>query len=332
MPSHAHTRRVGLGRQRMPLRSCLMTDSTDRSMVTESAEAITDNVLSTLDEESVVDAAPLKADKITLKGHIWSFLRTGSRQIGVAAAAGLAVILLGLGKKAGTVTPILAKFGNFFTFLVGLGATLILISSLTMAFLLYALQAIKADRGYLYGNFRAAIVDLRNYLYNLHEDGRISAAYQEPFLHIEQLTQRTLPGSWNETIVPFAELIRSELQPNRGRVRKSKFIYENIFTRLAIAEEAVQGLGQNLVQRITSKALVSAVVKSLCTLAVVIIAVIVAAIHFRGLMMTILNGIVVGIGCMTILLLIETGLNAIQESSEFFKEYLNVSGDDDDEL
>lgn len=54
------------------------------------------------------------------------------------------------------------------------------------------------------------------------------------------------------------------------------------------------------------------------TLAAVILVALMAIIHFNGIFVAILNGIAMGIGCMTLLLLIEAGLNTVQETEEFF--------------
>lgn len=76
------------------------------------------------------------------------------------------------------------------------------------------------------------------------------------------------------------------------------------------------------------KSWVSPVLKSFWTLAAVILAVLIAVIHFDGLIVVILNGLAIGIGCMTVLLLIEAGRIAVQESQEYFSDQTDVAHDE----
>lgn len=93
---------------------------------------------------------------------------------------------------------------------------------------------------------------------------------------------------------------------------------------MVVLNEAVSGLWVNLMRRVVMKMWVSPVVKSFWTLAITIFAVIIGAVYFAGIAAHILAGLAIGIGCMTILLILEIGFIAAAESREFFDDERDV--------
>jgi len=259
----------------------------------------------------------------------WRFIRSGFPRVAVSFLSGVAFVLVEVAKKTKSTGLVLSTFGSYFGFLVGLGAILILVNSITVGLLVYYLQALKADYNYYYDRYRAAIADLRHFLDSLHDGGIISRAYDIPYREIESLMQdKYLSLNWHSAALSFVDSIYEELRKKLRKREEFEWAYGNITTRLAVAEEAVNGIGLNLIQRIVLRTWLNPVTKSLWTLAMVILMTLVAIIHFSGFIIIILNGLAIGVGCMTLLLLIEAGLNAIQETRGFFDTRTDTEHDD----
>jgi hypothetical protein len=262
---------------------------------------------------------------------IWRSLRSSKYQVGVSLLVSIAVILFfAIAEKSKATSLVLGNFGAYFGFLAGIGAILIVASSITAALLVYYLQIVKADQNYYYARYRETIADLRTFLDRLHDDGLISRSYDDPYREIELLLKpKELPLAFRDVSPPFLDIARDELHDQLGTGEEFDWAFYGITTRLAIAEETANGLGINLIQRIGLKLWVTPVLKSLWSLAAVVLAALIGVIHFSGITLVILNGLAIGIGCMTVMLLIEAGLLAIQESSEFFDIHTDATTSED---
>jgi hypothetical protein len=115
-----------------------------------------------------------------------------------------------------------------------------------------------------------------------------------------------------------------KLHDNLGLGKEYDQIAGRIEVKAIVLNEAVNGLWVNLMQRVVMKVWVSPVVKSFWILAVTILAVIIGAVYFVGMSAHILTGLAIGIGCMTIFLILEIGSNAVKESREFFDDKRDV--------
>jgi hypothetical protein len=261
---------------------------------------------------------------IKIKAYIWRFSRSGRYQTSLSVVVALTwIAFYAHYKKFSNLT--LGTFGAYFGFLVGIAAILILVSSMTMGLLVYFFQMMKSDQNTFYRQFRDDIAGLREVLDRLYDDGVISAAYDETYREVEMLMKpKELPLLFWNTTAPFMELVKDELLERAEPDEKAERAYRKIITRLAIIEETVNNLGVNLIARVVTKTWVSPVIKSFWTLGAVVIAVLIAVIHFRGLTVVVLDGFAMGIGCMTILLLIEAGRIAVQESQEYFSDESDV--------
>lgn len=265
---------------------------------------------------------------ILIAKQIWAilsgpYLRKGIWQMIISMAVGLAVIILSLFKKFSSGTSLLG-FGTYFTFLIGIAAVIILVNSITVAFLVYYFQSVKAGQSYYYDKFRTYTEALRGYLNDLHGKGIISSKYDAPYRDIELLTMEYMPLPFKEMFIPFLQEIFGELQGNLKTEAEYEKVAGDLEVKAALLAEAVNGLAVNLVQRVVMKAWVSPVVKSFKTLALTMLIAIIGAIHFTGVFANILVGFAIGIGCMTILLILEIGWIAVKESMEFFDDERDI--------
>ena len=129
-----------------------------------------------------------------------------------------------------------------------------------------------------------------------------------------------LPVGWNEIFLSFLEELSDELRDNLESEDEYDQIAGNVQVKAVVLNEAVSGLWTNMMRRVVMRVWVSPVVKSFWTLATTIFAVIIGAVYFAGISAHILAGLAIGIGCMTILLILEIGWIAVAESREFFDD------------
>src|ERR1700733_9590172 len=91
---------------------------------------------------------------LQLKAYIWRFSHSGRYQTGLSILVALAWIASHAHHDGRHTSPTLGSFGEYFGFLVGIAAILILASSMTIALLVYFFQVLKGDQNTFYGRFR----------------------------------------------------------------------------------------------------------------------------------------------------------------------------------
>jgi hypothetical protein len=267
-----------------------------------------------------ITAATLK-DSIFPK--VYRYARKGKWQVVISCIIGIiGVVLSFIEKRQGGAS--LLTFNSYFAFLIGIAAVTILVNSMTVGLLLYNFQMAKDERNYYYDKFRDAAAALRGNLDSLHDKGIIGPEYDEPYRDIERLTMEGLPVGWKETFIPFLETLFDELRDNTEPGDDYNRIAGDTEVKALVLNEAVSGLWVNLIRRVGMRAWVSPVIKSFWALALTILAVILGAIYFAGVSSHILTGLAIGIGCMTILLILEIGFIAVVESKEFFDDKRDI--------
>lgn len=251
------------------------------------------------------------------------YVREGRWQILISCLIGIIGVALSYteGRQNGAS---LLTFSSYFAFLVGIAAVTILVNSMTVGFLLYTFQAANDGRNYYYDKFRDATAAFRECLDSLCDEGLVGSDYDEMFRDIERLDREKLPVGWKEIFVPFLEELFDELRANAEPRRDSNRILGNAEVKALVLNEAVSGLWVNLMRRVLMRVWVSPVIKSFWTLALTISAIIIGAIYFAGPGAHILAGLAIGIGCMTILLILEIGFIAVTESKEFFDDETDI--------
>lgn len=263
--------------------------------------------------------------KASILSHtIYLRMRKGRWQVIISCVIGVVGIIVSFIEKHHGGEAALLTFGSYFAFLIGIAAVTILVNSITIGLLVYYFQSVKAGQNYYYDRFRDAAAVLRDYLDSLHENGLISSRYDEPYRDIELLTMKELPVAGNEVFILSLEQLSNELRNDLGPEDDYERIAGNVEVKAVLLSEAVNGLWLNLIQRIAMRSWISPVVKSFWTLALTILAVIIGAIYFAGVGAHILTGLAIGIGCMTVLLILEIGFIAVAESKEFFDDERDV--------
>lgn len=255
--------------------------------------------------------------------YVYRRIRDGKWQIIFSCVIGIIGVILSFIEKR-QVDAALLTFSSYFAFLIGIAAVTILVNSMTMGLLVYYFQSVKAGRNYYYDRFRDATAAFRDHLDDLHSNELISSAYDEPYRDIELLTMDALPVGWKEMFIPFLEELFDELRDNLGSGNEYERIAGNAQVKAVLLNEAASGLWVNLIQRVVLRSWISPVVKSFWTLALTILGVIAGAIYFAGVSAHILVGLAIGIGCMTILLILEIGFIVVAESKEFFDDKRDV--------
>jgi hypothetical protein len=278
----------------------------------------------------VPDWSTNKIQLANVRRQAWRLARSTRYQVAASVGVGALVVALDVvsGSKAKDLT--LGTFGSYFGFLGGVAAILILVSSISVGLLVYYIQGVNADYHYFYDRFRASLADLRTYLDNLCEGGIIDRSYDAPYRAVEEmLNSVNLSLSWQNNILPFVEVIERELADRLGEGEEFDWAYGRVLTCLSLAEEAANGIGLNLIKRIGLHIWASPVLKSFWTLAAIIVFALIAVVRFNGFLITALNGLAIGVGCMTLLLIVEAALIAVQESKEIFdiQEYLDSSNE-----
>jgi hypothetical protein len=259
----------------------------------------------------------------TIISHVYQVAREGKWQVFISVLIGIiAIIASFIEKRQGGA--VLLAFGSYFAFLIGVGAVTILVTSMAIGLLIYYFQSAQTGRNYYYDKFRDAAAALRSCLDSLHDDGFIGSGYNERYRDIELLTMENLPVGWKENFIPFLENIFGELRENLRSEDEYNRVSGSVEVKVIVLNEAVSGLWVNLIQRVGMKIWISPLVKSFWTLALTILAAIVGAIYFTGIGAHILVGLAIGIGCMTILLILEIGFIAVKESREFFNDETDV--------
>lgn len=255
--------------------------------------------------------------------YIYPCIRKGKWQIVISCSIGvLGTIFSFTEKRHGGI--VLLAFGSYFAFLIGIAAVIIFVNSITVGLLLYYFQSAGAARNYYYDRFRDAVSVFRQYLDFLHDEGLIGPQYNERYHDIEMLTMERLPVGWEDVFLPFLEEVSEDLQAALGSGDEFDSIAGNVEVKAVVLNEAVTGLWVNLMQRVVMRVWLSPVVKSFWILALTISAVIIGAIYFTGITAHILVGFAIGIGCMTILLILDIGFLAVTESREFFDDKSDV--------
>jgi hypothetical protein len=219
------------------------------------------------------------------------FLRSGKCQMGVSLVACISVILVYTALKKGKTTSlVLGNFGAYFGFMVGIGAILILVSSIATALLVYYFQSAKSNETYFYARYREVIADLRTLLDHLHDDGLISRSYDGPYRELESLlVPKELPLAFHDVAMPFLDVVRDELGDRVETEEEFDWAFYSVATRLAVAEETANGLGVNLIQKVVMTVWVRPVLKSFWSLAAVVLSALIGAIYFSGVIVIILN-------------------------------------------
>jgi hypothetical protein len=209
---------------------------------------------------------------------------------------------------------------EFLTFLLGIASILALISSITFGFLLYYFQAVNSEKNLLYGRFKDGVKDLRSFLDELHESGVIDESYDYEFGLVEEVTLKDFPLlSWNERIEGVLNVITEEQREELEESGDFGRVLRGVAYRVNDIEEAVQALFINWLQQLSVKRMLLPVLKSFGTLVVVIFAVLLSVLRYDGAVATILGGFGIGVGTMTLLLIIEVTLIAVRESRELYE-------------
>jgi hypothetical protein len=247
-------------------------------------------------------------------------LYKGKWQVTTSALVGATVVIVGLSAAWPTGRPVFATPTEFLTFLLGIASILALISSITFGFLLYYFQAVNSEKNLLYGRFKDGVKDLRSFLDELHESGVIDESYDYEFGLVEEVTLKDFPLlSWNERIEGVLNVITDEQREDLEESGDFGRVLRGVAYRVNDIEEAVQALFINWLQQLSVKRMLLPVLKSFGTLVVVILAVLLSVLRYDGAVATILGGFGIGVGTMTLLLIIEVTLIAVRESRELYE-------------
>jgi hypothetical protein len=238
-------------------------------------------------------------------------------QIGYAAAAGVAVaVITAAAHGEADYTP-LGSVGEYLGFALGISSVLALVASITFGFLLHHIQSVTGEKQMLYGRFKAEVDELRRFLDSKYEAGIIDRSYDYPLGYVEQITLKDFP------LMDFGEIIEETLKTITEEQREEleaagEFgpILRGVAWRVNDIEETVNGMFMIFVKEVGTIRMLAPVVKAFQTLAVVIFAVLVALADYGGILKTVLFAAAVGLGAMSMLLVLELALVARREARE----------------
>lgn len=254
-------------------------------------------------------------------------------QVGFAVAAGalLAVVAPTVtGKSDFSTFPSRVEYAAF---TLGVASILALVASITFGFLLYSLQSIKTDKIELYGRFKDGVRSLRRFLDEQFEAGWIDESYDYAFGLLDEVTLDQFPllgPAWTERVDPIVENVtedqRAFIETAGGDfgVLLRGFAY-----RINDVEETVQGLTVNWLGYLSLTRMVGTVVKAFRTLALVLVVVLVSAVYYQGALRFALWAAAIGLGVMTLLLIVEMTMVARRESGGLYPEPAKAAETDD---
>lgn len=136
-----------------------------------------------------------------------------------------------------------------------------------------------------------------------------------------------LGKSWGRLLGPILDLIPPQQESNTDSRDDRNRIAYTISVRASHIEETANALAVNEVKRILVRLMLSPVIKSFRTTVVVVFAILLGVIYYRGLYAMILDGMAFGIGCMTMLLFAEISFHATAQA----KEYQGLTESDESE-
>ena len=254
----------------------------------------------------------------------------GFWQLAVSGFLGLAIIVYGLSRLPSHSKPIIASSATYLTLVVALAAILALVGSLIFGYLLYYFQAVRGERLQLYDRFNGEVKELRRTLDSLHGDGVIDGSYDRRCSSLEEVRLDDFPlSSEDNRLAAILDVIfrdqRSELE-DAGEFQRVAW---RVVTCASHIEETANALATNWIARIGTEQLLSPVLKVFRTLAVVTSTVIIAVLYYRGIVATIMDGIAVGIGCMTVFLFNEIAVEAARETREISPRETTIAEDSD---
>ena len=244
-------------------------------------------------------------------------------QLGLSVASGaLAAVAVAVSDGTSVVDRFETQ-GDFIAFLSGIAGILALVSSLTFGFLLYYLQTVTAERQLLYERFKDGVRRLRDFLDSLREEGLIDDAADYHFGAIDEITLKDfpiLPADLNDRFGPVLDLITEEFRDELEAQGEFGRVLRGVAYRVNDIEELNVGLFMNWLKHTTIETIGSPVVKAFQTLAAVILVILVSAVAYGGTLRTILFGCAVGLGAMTLALVIELGLVAARQAQMVYEE------------
>jgi hypothetical protein len=245
--------------------------------------------------------------------NIWhARLYKGKWQAGFAASIGVITAVCGLAMQLWRE----ASFGDYVALLVGLATILTLIGSVSFALLLYYMQAIPSASDQLYGNFQGQVRDLRDFLDEQFENGIIDDSYEDALDELEGITSKefNLVSNVNDIIVPLLELFTTEQREQLERTGNYQKVGRGVGFRLMKIEEIMHGQFLMYIRKVTFFGIRDPVRRTFTTLAILIFGLLVSTIYFESFFKPILYGLAIGIGVMTLLLIIEFRMMARRES------------------
>jgi len=211
------------------------------------------------------------------------------------------------------------ELASYATLMLGIASILALVASLTFGFLLYYMQSVASEKHMHYSRFKSDVMDLREFLDKLHEEGIINETYDFQMGLLEQISLKDFPIlNFGERLDPLEDALIEEQKEDLEEIGEFGRVLRGFAYRVNDIEENVSGLTLTWLKSLTIEWINKSVIKCFVTLSIVIFAVIVASLYYEGLFRTICFSIGVSLALMTFLLIVEISLNIVREMKQIF--------------
>lgn len=241
-------------------------------------------------------------------------------QLAASIAVGVAVTAAAVAVEGRSDLVYFPSRGGMIAFLAGIASILALVSSLTFGLLLHYLQSITSERYLLYARFKEDVRDLRTFLDEQYAAGIIDRSYDYHYGAVEEITLKDFPIDLGETLQPVLDLITEEQREELEEVGEFGPVLRGVAYRVNDMEETSLALLINWLKHTSTKSMGAPVAKAFQTLAAVILAILVAAVAYGGVVRTVLFGAGVTLATMTLTLVIEIGLVASRQTEMTYEE------------
>lgn len=256
----------------------------------------------------------VKADR-RLQWAWWNLFRLRS-QVTLSILGGIAVIVISEFARPLTFVA-KGELTLLMSLLLGIASVLALVGSITFGFLLYYTQATTTERDTLYSRFQEAVRELRSFLDGLRKEGIIDDTYDDHFGLIDELTLKDFPVSgFGERLDPLTAAIE-EQHDDLEEIGEFGRVWRGYAYRINRLEEVVGGFLMNFLRRVLVGRMTDPVIKSFVTLAIVMLAVVLAPLVYDLIPGTAAWAATTALGLMTVFLLAEIGLQVRREMKEF---------------
>ena len=238
-------------------------------------------------------------------------------QVAISATIGACVGLISaLLEGEADYTP-LESLGDYLGFALGISSVLALVASITFGFLLHHLQSVTAEKHMLYASFKARVDELRHFLDDKYQAGIIDRSYDFQFGVVEEITLKDFPiMDFGDRIEATIDTITEDQREELEEAGEFGPILRGLAYRVNDIEETVQGLLMVFFKEVATVQMLAPVVKAFQTLVVVILTVLVALVHYGGILKTVLFAAGIGLGLMAMLLILELAMVARREARE----------------